>query len=104
MPGALLGNVVFISAVTVTFDVNVTSTNTTQELTVSVPGVRPGDFVMVNKPSNSAGIGIVNVRASGVDTVAITYGNFTAAAVDPPAETYLFCVIRPDAVRGSVQS
>jgi len=104
MSGVFLGNVVLVSAVSVSFDANVTVTNTTQESTVTVPGVLPGDFVMVNKPSMSTGVGIVNARVSAADTVAITYGNFTGAGVNPAAETYLFCVIRPDSVRGSVQS
>ncbi len=104
MPGVFLGNVVLVAAVDVSYDANVTATNTTQESTVTVPGVLPGDFVMVNKPSHSAGIGIVNARVSAADTVAITFGNFTGAGVNPAAETYLFCVIRPDTVRGAVQA
>jgi hypothetical protein len=104
MSGVLLGNVVFISNVTVNYDANVTVTNTTQESTVTVPGVRLGDFVTVCKPSHSTGIGIVNARVSAADTVAITYGNFTGAAVNPAAENYLFCIIRPDTVSGSVQA
>lgn len=104
MAGVFLGNVVFVTAVSVSYDANVTATNTTQESTVTVPGVRLGDFVMVNKPSHSTGIGIVNARVSAADTVAITYGNFTAAGVNPAAETYLFCVIRPDSVTGTAQA
>jgi len=104
MAGVLLGNVVFVTAVTVNYDANVTVTNTTQESNVTVPGVRLGDFVMVCKPSHSTGIGIVNARVSAADTVALTYGNFTASAVNPPAENYLFCVIRPDSVTGISQA
>jgi hypothetical protein len=104
MAGVFLGNVVFLSTVTVNYDANVTNTNTTQEAFVTVPGVLPGDFVMVNKPSNSPGIGIVNARVSAANTVGVTYGNFTGSAVNPPAENYLFCVIRPDSVTGTAQA
>ena len=102
MSGVFLGNIISITAVSVSYDANVTATNTTQESTVTVPGVLPGDFVMAQKPSHSTGIGIVNVRSSAKDTVAITYGNFTGSGVNPAAETYLFCVIRPDRTTGTV--
>ena len=102
MSGVFLGNIVTVTAVSVSYDANVTATSTTQESTVTVPGVRVGDFIMVNKPSHSTGIGIVNARASSANTVAITYGNFTGSGVNPAAETYLFCVIRPDSVVGTV--
>ena len=101
MAGVFLGNIVKIVSVSISYDANVTATNTTQESDVTVPGVLPGDFIMVNKPSHSTGIGIVNARAKSADTVAVTYGNFTGSGVNPAAETYLFCVIRPDSIVGN---
>lgn len=102
MSGVFLGNIVSVTAVSVAYDANVTATNTTQDVDVTIPGVLPGDFVMANKPSYSAGIGIVNVRAKSADTVSVTYGNFTGSGVNPASETYLFCVVRPDRKTGHV--
>jgi hypothetical protein len=50
--------------------------------------------VFVSKPSESAGLGVVNARVSAADTLAITFMNTTAAPIDPAAETYKILVIR----------
>lgn len=78
--------------------------NTTAEQTFTVPGLKLGDFVEVNKPSNSTGLGIVNCRVSAADTLAITYGNFTGSAIDPAAETYLIKWYRAEKTLASVQA
>lgn len=63
--------------------------NTTAEQTFTVTGLLAGTQVLVNKPSATAGLGIVGVRVSALNTLAVTYANVTAAAIVPPAETYL---------------
>lgn len=68
--------------------------NTTAEQTFTVTGLTTADKVIVNKPTNTAGLGIVNARASAADTIAITFGNFTAAAIDAASETYAIVAIR----------
>lgn len=70
--------------------------NTTAQQTFSVPGLRTTDVVIVNKPSLNAGIGIVGYRVSATDTLAITYGNFTAGGLTPSAETYDIIAIKKD--------
>lgn len=96
MSNILTGNV--LNAVVVSVDINLVeqSANTTAERTVTIPGVRPGDLVFVNKPSMNTGLGVVNARASAVDQIAITFGNFTGSGIDPALETYLILIIRPD--------
>lgn len=69
-------------------DVASVAANTTAEQTFTVTGLTTADFVAVNKPSLSAGLGIVNVRASAADTLAITFSNNTGSAIDPASETY----------------
>lgn len=69
-------------------DVASVAANTSAEQTFTVTGLILGDAVFVNKPSLSAGLGVVNARISAADTLAITFGNFTAAAIDPGAEVY----------------
>jgi hypothetical protein len=70
--------------------------NTAEERTYAAPGVLPGDVVMaVNKPTFQGGIGIVNMRVSAANILAITFGNFTAATPSLTAEPYLVVIARP---------
>ncbi len=75
-------------------DVASVAANTTAEQTFTVTGLTTADKVFVNKPSLSAGLGIVNARVSAADTLAITFVNATAAAIDPAAETYAIVALR----------
>ena len=59
--------------------------NTTAEQTFTANGVRVGDVVYVSKPTAQAGLGIVNVRASASNQVAITFSNNTASPIVPTA-------------------
>ncbi len=70
--------------------------NTTAEQTFAATGIGllVTDNVDVSKPSFQAGLGIVNVRVSAVDTLAITYVNATASPIVPTAETYQVAVTR----------
>lgn len=63
--------------------------NTTAEQTFTVTNLISGTPVWVNKPSATAGLGIVGVRVSATNTLAITYANVTANAIVPPTETYI---------------
>jgi len=70
--------------------------NTTAEQTFTVNGLVIGDFVEVNKPTAQAGLGVVNVRVSAANTLAITFSNNTAAGITPTAgESYQLLVVRP---------
>ncbi len=79
-----------------TLDANVTATNTTQETDVTIPGLVPGMFVAVNKPSHSTGVGIVNARVKAANTLSIQYVNATGTGVNPASETYLLFWFRPE--------
>lgn len=63
--------------------------NTTAEQTFTVTGLVAGSLAWVNKPSAQPGLGIVGVRVSAANTLAITYGNSSAAAITPATETYV---------------
>lgn len=92
-----LGNIVKLYAVSLAVDVTSKSANTTAEQDITVTGVKSGDIVVaVNKPSHNTGLGIVNVRVKSDNTVSITYGNFTAGAIDPASETYTLIIARPE--------
>ena len=52
------------------------------------PTLDPDDIIVaVNKPSHTAGLGIVGFRA-GDNKINITFGNFTGSPIDPPSEDY----------------
>lgn len=91
------GNVRGLFLVGITWDpANITGTANTTEQDVTVPGVKPGDLVFVNKPSSTAGVTIGNTRVKAVDTVSVQWVNPTAGAVNPASETYLLLVVRPE--------
>ncbi|MDP2218544.1 MAG: hypothetical protein Q8J68_14800 [Methanolobus sp.] len=77
-----------------TIDPASVAANTTAEQTFTVTGLATTDKLIINKPTNTAGLGIVNVRASAANTVAITFGNFTAGAIDAASEVYAVIAIR----------
>lgn len=62
--------------------------NTCAEQSFTVTGLVASSFAFVNKPSFQAGLGIVNVRISGTNTLAITYANTTGASITPTPEAY----------------
>jgi hypothetical protein len=86
--GILGGNIRAMGIVQVTFDPVSIATITTAEQTMTVPGVKLGDFVWVSKPTATAGFGIVNARVSAADTISITAVNPTAGSVNPNSETW----------------
>lgn len=96
MSGVFLGNVKSINVIRVTLDPASVAANTTAEQTFSVPGLLLGDFVEVSKPSATAGLGIVNVRVSAADTLAMTFSNNTGSPIDAAAELYSIKVTRPE--------
>lgn len=72
--------------------------NTSAEQTFTVMGLRVGDFVSVNKPTLTAGLNVGNARVSAADTLALTFGNHTAAPLDPAAEVYTIFWMRPETI------
>lgn len=70
--------------------------NTTAEQTFTVTGLAVGDIaIRPNKPTAQAGLGIVGVRVSAANTLAITFSNNTASPITPTAsEVYSFVAFR----------
>lgn len=93
---AAFGNAQLTAMLSVTLSPAIVAANTTAEQTFTVTGLAVGDFVEVNKPTTQAGLGIVNVRVSAANTLAIAFSNNTAAGITPTAsEAYQIIVIRP---------
>lgn len=70
------------------------SSATSAEQTFTVTGLTTADVVVVSKPTATTGVGIVNARVSAADTLALTFMNATAGAVDPASETYTIIAFR----------
>lgn len=62
--------------------------NTTAEQTFTVTGLVAGTPVWANKPSAQPGLGILGVRVSAANTLAVTFLNTTGVAITPATETY----------------
>ena len=93
----VLGNLVTQSVISVTLSPAEVAANTSAEQTFTVNGLRTGDFVSLNKPTAQAGLGIVGARVSAANTLAITFGNYTASGITPTAaQVYLVLVARKD--------
>jgi hypothetical protein len=93
----VLGNLPKQAVISVTLSPSAVSANTSAEQTFTVNGLEAGDHVSVNKPSAQAGLGIVGMRVSAVNTLAITFGNFTGSSITPTAsEVYKVLLSRPD--------
>ena len=71
--------------------------NSTATQSFTVPGVLPGDFVYINKPTDTAGFGITGARVLAANSVQMSIANPTGSAADPGLETYLLLVLRSDA-------
>lgn len=83
------GNIDRMGVVSLSINVGSVAANTTAEQTFTVTGLRVGDVVLVNKPSLSAGLGVVNARVSASDTLALTFSNSTAAPSGRRRDRYL---------------
>ena len=91
--GIQAGNVASVNIINTTLDVASVAANTSAEQTFTVAGLKTTDMVFVNKSDLDAGLGVVNARVSAADTLAITFMNSTAGAIDPASETYKVFVV-----------
>lgn len=82
-PGSRTGRIFYHT--TATLSPASVAANTTAEQTFTVTGVAVGDVIFVNKPTAQAGLGIVGVRVSAANQIAINFGNFTASPIVPTA-------------------
>ena len=62
--------------------------------TFTVTGLTTNDIVTVNKPSNTAGLDLVQWWCDTDNTLSLKYRNHTVSAIDPASETYLITTTR----------
>lgn len=100
--GIVGGNCWAVGVIHTTLSPALVAANTSAEQTFTVPGLKTADFVFVNKPTAQAGLAIVGARVSAADTLAITFGNFTASGITPTAsQSYTVLVVRGDSTMSS---
>ena len=75
-------------------DVASVAANSEAVQTFTVTGLTTKDIITVNKPSNSAGLDLVQAWVSAADTLSLKYRNNTGAPIDPASETYLIKATR----------
>jgi hypothetical protein len=94
--GALTSGEHRFGVVEATLNVASVAANTSAEQTFTVKGLTTDMMVFVNKPDLDAGLVVGNARVSAADTLALTFGNSTAGAVDPASEVYKVFWILPE--------
>lgn len=92
------GNIRAMFAIQVTFNPASVATATTAEQSLTVQGLAVGDLVYWQKPTNTAGVGVVNMRVSAANTLQVIFVNPTAGGVDAGSETWTLLVMRPETV------
>jgi hypothetical protein len=70
------------------------ATATVAEQTFTVTGLTTADTVVVNNPATATAVGIVGVRVSAADTLAIRYVNPTIGALVPTAGIHTILAFR----------
>lgn len=93
--GILMGNTFGSYNITATLTPTSVATITAPTQTFTVTGLKVGDMVNVNPPSQTAGVSLAAARVSAADTLALTFVNPTAGSVTPAAGAYLITVMRP---------
>lgn len=89
------GNVSITWVLNATLSPASVSNAVSNEQTFTVPGLRVGDFVAVSKPTVQSGLVISTARVSALNTLAVTFGNLSAATITPTAsEVYTVKVDR----------
>lgn len=80
----------------ITISPTIINAGTCSEQTFTVTGVKVGDVITVNKPTQQAGLGVAACRASAANQIAITFFNPTAGNITPTAgEVYKVLAYTP---------
>jgi hypothetical protein len=92
--GIIAGNVAAMSVIAQSVTPAEVAAATAVEQSVTVPGVKVGDAVIVNPPGLTAGVALVGARVSAANTVQFQFVNATAAPVTPLAGSHTITVFR----------
>lgn len=96
-PQSSIGNLWKVGIFSVTLSPASVAPNTSAEQTFAATGIGllTTDVVLVQKPTSQAGLVMGGTRVSAADTLAINFGNLTAATITPTAsQVYQVAVLR----------
>lgn len=99
--GVIAGNAAGITVIQQTITPAEVATIVAPAQTFTVPGLKVGDAVIVNPPSQTAGVAIANAYVSAADTLSIQFVNPTAGALTPAAGVHRITVIRHEGATGA---
>lgn len=102
MSNILTSNITQMGIVTITYDPANIATITADEDTVTVQGLKVGDYVALIRTAHVDGAGICDCRVSADNTLSVTWVNPTAGGVNQDPQTFLLFWARPDQTRASV--
>lgn len=91
------GNIWKVGVFNITLSPISVAPNTSAEQTFAATGIGllTTDLVVVQKPTSQAGLVMGGTRVSAADTLAINFGNLTAATITPtPSQVYTVGVFR----------
>lgn len=77
-----------------TLDVASVAANSESVQTFTVTGLTTADVLMPNKPSNNAGLDLVQWWVSDADELSLKFRNHTGSPIDPASEVYRIVAIR----------
>lgn len=97
----LSGNLIVASVVDVSWTPSEVNTIVAPVQTITVPGARVGDVVIVTPPGQTAGVTIGSARVSAANTVAVQFVNPTAGALTPAAGVHKFTILRHEGLAGA---
>ncbi len=101
--GIIAGNTASITVIDVSLTPSEVAANVAPAETFTVSGLKTGDCVIVNPPSQTANIAIGNCYVSADDTLSIQFINPTAGALTPASGTHQVTVIRPEGTSGATR-
>lgn len=62
--------------------------------TIAIAGVTTEDILVVNKPTNTAGLDLVHAWVEAAGVVSVKFRNHTGSPINPGAETYKILAVR----------
>ena len=77
-----------IQTFSVSFDPASVPANSESVQTIAIAGVGYTDIIIINKPTNTAGLDLVHSWASAANQVSVKFRNTTGSPIDPGTETY----------------
>jgi hypothetical protein len=97
--GIQLATPVIVADVSVTYSV---AAGDSTEATVTVKGLKTGDFVLAQRPADASSAHIANARVSAADTLKLTVFNWGGSTLSS-TETLRVLALRPERTQNAAE-